>query len=133
VVPSGVFFSIDIRHPDDAAVDGFDRTIREAVERLKGPCDVELQQITYAPSTVFPDAIRTMLQSVATELSIPAMPVYSAAGHDSRQLSSVCPTGMLFVPCRNGVSHAPEEWAQPEHLTAATRILADALVTLSNS
>ncbi len=51
--------------------------------------------------------------------------IYSAAGHDARQLHYVCPAGMIFVPCRDGVSHNPAEWAEPSDLTAGARVLAD--------
>jgi N-carbamoyl-L-amino-acid hydrolase len=60
------------------------------------------------------------------------MDVYSAAGHDARQLHYVCPAGMIFVPCRSGISHNPEEWAEPEHLAAGAQVLADVLWDLAN-
>nr|WP_306464455.1 M20/M25/M40 family metallo-hydrolase [Acinetobacter baumannii] len=44
----------------------------------------------------------------------------------------VCPAGMIFVPCRGGISHNPAEWAEPEHLTAGTQVLADVLWDLAN-
>jgi N-carbamoyl-L-amino-acid hydrolase len=61
------------------------------------------------------------------------MEIYSAAGHDARQLHYVCPTGMIFVPCREGISHNPAEWAEPEDLTAGARVLADAVWDLANA
>jgi N-carbamoyl-L-amino-acid hydrolase len=60
------------------------------------------------------------------------MDVYSAAGHDARQLHHVCPAGMIFVPCRDGVSHNPAEWAEPKHLTAGAQVLADVIWDLAN-
>lgn len=133
VVPQQVLFSVDIRHPYNDIVDAFDETIGALAEQHKGPCSVTVSQITHAPSVQFPKQMASLLQSHAESLGIPTMPVYSAAGHDSRQLSYVCPTGMLFVPCRDGVSHAPSEWAEPAHLTAATQILADALLDLASN
>lgn len=133
VVPSEVFFSIDVRHPDNAEVDRIDALIHEVVEAEKGPCTVSLTQIAHAPSLTFNAHIRQTIHTAASALGIPAMDIYSAAGHDARQLHYVCPTGMIFVPCREGISHNPKEWAEPEHLLKGTQILADALWHLANA
>lgn len=131
VVPEAVLFSIDLRHPDNAVVDRMDAAIRRIVEEHKGPCTAELRQIQHSPSLTFPPAMRSALTEAAHALGIPCMDVYSAAGHDARQLHYVCPTGMIFVPCRGGISHNPLEWAEPEHLTAGTKVLADTVWTLA--
>ncbi len=133
VVPSEVLFSIDLRHPDNEVVDRVDQEIRKIVEAEKGPCAVELEQIAHAPSLAFSERIRGVIAWAAERIGIPCTDVYSAAGHDARQLHYFCPTGMIFVPCRGGISHNPAEWAEPEHLTAGARILADAVWKLANS
>ncbi|MDB5527136.1 MAG: family metallo-hydrolase [Devosia sp.] len=133
VVPQEVLFSIDIRHPDNAAVDGFDETMRRIVEAEQGPCDAVVRQIVHAASLEFPLAIRQSISRHAAALGIDGMDVYSAAGHDARQMHYFCPSGMIFVPCRNGISHSPEEWAEPAHLAGATRLLADLLWDLANT
>lgn len=131
VVPEAVVFSIDLRHPDNAVVDRMDAAIRQIVEEHKGPCTAQLRQIQHSPSLTFPPAMRSVLTEAAHTLGIPCMDVYSAAGHDARQLHYVCPTGMIFVPCRDGISHNPAEWAEPDHLTAGTKVLADTVWTLA--
>jgi N-carbamoyl-L-amino-acid hydrolase len=60
------------------------------------------------------------------------MDILSSAGHDARYLHAICPTGMIFVPCRAGVSHNEAEWAEPAHLADGTRVLAGALLELAN-
>ena len=54
----------------------------------------------------------------------------SPAGHDAGYVARRVPTAMLFVPCRDGLSHHPAEWAEPEHLELACRVLTDTLATL---
>ncbi|WP_213769805.1 M20 family metallo-hydrolase [Bradyrhizobium sp. dw_78] len=125
VIPEEVYFSIDLRHTDDAVVDRIDAEIRRLVEAEKGPCAVELRQIAHAPSLTFSDEVRSLVARAADDLSLPSMDIYSAAGHDARQLHYVCPTGMIFVPCRGGISHNPAEWAEPAHVAAGARVLAD--------
>jgi len=132
VVPAEAFFSIDLRHPDNAVVDRVDADIRRIVEELKGNCSVELKQIQHSPSLSFAPDIRSAIAKAAAARGIPAMDVFSAAGHDARQLHYVCPTGMIFVPCRGGISHHPDEWAEPEHLTAGAQVLADVVWDLAS-
>jgi N-carbamoyl-L-amino-acid hydrolase len=132
VVPAEVMFSIDLRHPDNAVVDDLDIRIRELIESLRGPCRVELKQIQHSPSLQFDPRIRARIAATADAIGIAHQDIYSAAGHDARQLHYVCPTGMLFVPCRDGVSHNPAEWAEPSDLTAGARVLADTVWHLAN-
>ena len=56
----------------------------------------------------------------------------SGAGHDAQMLARMCPTGMVFVPSRGGVSHNPAEFTEPEHLAAGCQVLADVLVELAS-
>ena len=131
VVPAAVLFSVDLRHPDDALVDRLDAEIRRLVEAERGPCEVELRQIQHNPSVVFSRELAREIASISRELAISSRELASAAGHDARQLAAVCPTGMIFVPCRDGISHNPAEWAEPDDLTAGARVLADLLHRLS--
>jgi N-carbamoyl-L-amino-acid hydrolase len=52
------------------------------------------------------------------------MPLLSAAGHDARHMAPLCPSAMIFIPCREGISHAPLEWAEPAHVAAGAEVLA---------
>jgi beta-ureidopropionase / N-carbamoyl-L-amino-acid hydrolase len=104
----------------------------ELIESLRGPWRVELRQIQHSPSLPFNPRIRASIAAAADAIGIAHQDIYSAAGHDARQLHDVCPTGMLFVPCRDGVSHNPAEWAEPSDLTAGARVLADTVWHLAN-
>ena len=133
VVPAEVVFSIDLRHPDNAVVDRIDAQIRGAVERGRGPCEAELRQIQHNPSLTFPEPIRAAIRDAAAALGIPHRDLASAAGHDARQLHSVCPSAMIFVPCRDGISHNPAESCEPADLEAGARVLADVLWSLARA
>src|ERR1700758_301627 len=86
VVPSEVLFSIDLRHPENEIVDARDREIRRIVESERRHCDVDIRQIAHAASLTFAREIRSLIAAAAASEGIPAMEIYSAAGHDSRQL-----------------------------------------------
>jgi N-carbamoyl-L-amino-acid hydrolase len=55
----------------------------------------------------------------------------SGAFHDAQFAVPVCPTGMLFVPCRRGISHNPAEWSEPAQLADGARVLARALAAMA--
>lgn len=132
VVPERAFFSVDIRHPDNKVIDSLDIEIRAIVESEAGPCRVNLKQIAHAPSLDFPQDVRSVLQEAAVSLSLPTADLYSAAGHDARQLHYFCPTGMIFIPCRGGISHNPAEWSEADHVAAGARLLTATLWRLAN-
>jgi N-carbamoyl-L-amino-acid hydrolase len=80
----------------------------------------------------FRGLVRDTVQAVADQLGLSNRPIFSEAGHDAENLFAVCPTGMLFVSCRNGISHSAREYAEPAHLAAGARVLAEALVEIAN-
>jgi N-carbamoyl-L-amino-acid hydrolase len=132
VVPAEARFSIDIRHPDNRVVDALDETLR-LLAADRGRCAVELSQIAHAPSISFSQLIQKEITAAAETAAIAFMPIFSAAGHDARQLSYVTPTGMIFIPCRDGLSHNPAEWADPAHILAGTRVLTDTIWKLTGN
>ncbi len=132
VVPAEAYFSIDLRHPDNAVLTGLGDAIADCCARESGPCALVVREIASTPSLEFPAAIRQRVSDAAQRLGIGWREVYSAAGHDARQLHYRCDSGMIFVPCRAGISHNEAEWVEPEHLTAGTRVLTDVLWDLAN-
>ena len=63
--------------------------------------------------------------------ALPFLPIVSRAYHDSLFMSRIAPTAMLFIPCRNGDSHRPDEYASPEDIARGTLVLAEALTSLA--
>jgi N-carbamoyl-L-amino-acid hydrolase len=133
VVPAEAFFSIDVRQADDAVLDRLGRSIPDTLRANRGACDVEIREIAHAPSVAFDEGLRRTLYEAAGTLGAPAIDVFSAAGHDARSLARVCPTAMLFIPCRGGVSHHPSEHAEAEHIVLAARVLATTLARLADA
>jgi N-carbamoyl-L-amino-acid hydrolase len=89
--------------------------------------------LLHDPPLEFPNEIRQRLKSIADELGIPCLEMASGAGHDARHLHYVCPTGMIFIPCKNGISHNEAESASKDDITAGACILAEALFALANT
>lgn len=124
VVASRVVFRIDLRHPDNAALQAHGAILEAAAQAEAAPCTVTVTRLVDAPSNSFDAGLRERLAKAADRLGLPAMPILSAAGHDARHLAPLCPSAMIFIPCRGGISHAPEEWAEPAHVDAGAALLA---------
>jgi beta-ureidopropionase / N-carbamoyl-L-amino-acid hydrolase len=133
VVPAKAEFSIDLRHPEAEELCRLGDLIEPLAQANRGPCDVGVRQLLHDPPLTFPVEIRDMLSAVAAKMGYSAMPIASGAGHDARYLHYFCPTGMIFAPCEAGISHHPAESIAPSDATAATNVLAEALLRLASS
>jgi len=132
VVAGTAVFSIDLRHVDSATLAALGDRIPGICTAHAGQCSVNVVELTSAMSLTFPETITRLVRESAAALGIPALDIFSAAGHDARFLHAVCPTGMIFVPCKDGVSHNPRESATAEDLAAGTRVLVNVLMALAS-
>lgn len=130
VVPARVTFRIDLRHPDNAVLDAAGARLEAIAEAEAVPCGVLVRRLVDAPSNGFDAGLRARLTAAAARLGHPAMPLLSAAGHDARHMAPLCPSAMIFIPCRDGVSHAEHEWAEPAHVAAGAAVLAEVVAEL---
>jgi N-carbamoyl-L-amino-acid hydrolase len=130
VIPGRVRFSIDLRHPQDEALLEMAQAVRAAVDRV---CDEmaltgDLEEIWYAPPTPFNlDRIDTVRRA-AEQMQFPHMDMISGAGHDAKYLAQVCPTAMIFIPCKDGISHNEMEDATKEDVAAGCNVLLHAIL-----
>ncbi|MGX6447656.1 M20/M25/M40 family metallo-hydrolase, partial [Patulibacter sp. S7RM1-6] len=134
VVPGRASFVVDVRSPEleDPApiVADVVAAVRAVAEDAGLGCEIDPERLVYGP-IAFDDGLLDVLGAAAREQGEDALPMVSPAGHDAGHLARAVPTAMLFVPCRGGVSHHPSESIEPEHATAATRVLAAALERLA--
>jgi N-carbamoyl-L-amino-acid hydrolase len=131
VIPARVTFSIDLRHPDDVALRRLGDAVPDMCRAASVPCEASVTELLYDPPLQFSPGVRAMLGSISSELHIPWMEIPSGAGHDARHLHFVCPTGMIFIPCKDGISHDEAESVLKEHAVDGTRVLAEAVLGFS--
>jgi ureidoglycolate amidohydrolase len=133
-VPYRAFLEIDLRDTRLSTRDVALQRIRENISTVVHRRGVEahLDVINQDPPAVC-DAtlIETALQAAA-RLGFSARRMVSRAYHDSLFMAQICPTTMLFIPCRNGVSHRPDEYASPEAIYKGTAVLAQLLQELAS-
>jgi N-carbamoyl-L-amino-acid hydrolase len=131
-VPGRVRFTVDLRHPDGAAMDAMDQALRAAFERARGRgaggLDFVLDEIWYAPPVAFDPQCIEAVRQAAAGLGLSALKIVSGAGHDAVYMARVVPTAMIFVPCKDGISHAEVEYASPEACADGANVLLHAVL-----
>jgi len=133
VVPGEAVFSIDLRHLDPARLTALGDRVTALCREHAGRCAVGVAELTNAMTLEFPETMRALIRRSATDLGIATLDLFSAAGHDARFLHAICPTGMIFIPCKDGVSHNPLESAKREDLAIGARVLTHTLVALASA
>ncbi len=131
-IPGEVRFTIDFRHPDAAFFAATVKRIGEICQANAGPCGVEVNTRHVGAPADFDETVIASIERIAGELDIPAMRMASGADHDAKLMVPLCPTGMIFVPCAQGISHNEAEMADATDLAAGARVLADALLEMAN-
>ena len=132
VVPSKVNFSIDLRHPDNSVLKKLDKNIQTIILNHSKPCTVKIQPLVNDKSVTFPNKIISLIENNNKKLGYTYMKINSGAGHDSKHINKIAPSGMVFIPCKNGVSHHPDEDVKKDDMFKGTMVLAETLIELAN-
>jgi allantoate deiminase len=128
-IPGVVKFTIDIRAPVDTARHEAVLAITAAFDRIAGSRNVDLSmtQTHDAPAVSCSGRLREQLASAVKANGISARFLPSGAGHDAMAVADLCPVAMLFVRCKGGISHTPEESITPEDAQTAVDVLMEFL------
>ncbi len=132
-IPSRVRLSADIRDTDIKRRDGVMQSLESAGQAIAAKRQVSIHTELLnadAPAACAPQVIEA-LSECCRKHDLNFLPMVSRAYHDSLFMSRIAPTAMLFIPCRNGYSHRPDEYASPEDIARGTLVLAETLAALS--
>ncbi|MDE1144738.1 MAG: Zn-dependent hydrolase [Paraburkholderia tropica] len=124
-VPGRCFFTVEFRHPESATLAEMDAKLREELTRIAHEEQLghRIEQIfDYAPVPFAPECVETVRRAAAA-LDLSHADIVSGAGHDACYLARVAPTGMIFVPCIDGLSHNEAEAITPEWAEAGANVL----------
>ncbi|MBR7794280.1 Zn-dependent hydrolase [Undibacterium sp. FT147W] len=130
VIPGEVKFSIDLRNVSSELLDTMHQEILAFVEQTSNNSGLQIsvERVSYYPPCPFhPDCVEAVRNATAA-LGYSAMDVVSGAGHDAIYTARLAPSGMIFVPCKDGISHNEIEDAKPEHLAAGCNVLLHAML-----
>jgi ureidoglycolate amidohydrolase len=133
-IPSRVRLTLDLRDTDLARRDKVFEAIENKSRAVSEKRSVSLQfQIVNADApAICSSTVTDALVRSCSKHNLRFQKIVSRAYHDSLFMSRIAPTGMLFIPCRNGYSHRPDEFASPEDIARGTLILAETLAELSH-
>jgi N-carbamoyl-L-amino-acid hydrolase len=130
VVPGEVFFSVDLRHPEDAVLDSMEQMFIASLSEICDPLGlgVTAERIWGQPPVRFdPECIEAVRTAVEVS-GFSARDMVSGAGHDAANLARVAPSTMIFVPCRGGISHNEAEFSSKEQCAAGAQVLLQAVL-----
>ncbi|PTB19271.1 Zn-dependent hydrolase [Trinickia symbiotica] len=130
-IASEVNFTIDLRHPCEGVLDDFEAKFRSWTRR-QSPCTISLQELMRHKPTPFSGRVRAALIGAAEQCGEPWQEILSGAFHDSMYLAEHCPTGMLFIPSKDGLSHHPGEFSASDELAWGAKALTLAMYRLAN-
>jgi N-carbamoyl-L-amino-acid hydrolase len=130
VIPGEVFFTVDLRHPEEAVLDAMqaDWTAAGYAVTDELGLEVEIAKILDVPPVRFDADCIACVRAGARTAGLAAREIVSGAGHDAGYVSRVAPAAMIFVPCRDGISHNEAEYAAPEHCAAGAQVLLQAVL-----
>jgi N-carbamoyl-L-amino-acid hydrolase len=133
-VPGKVAFSVDLRHPQVDTLSKMDAWLTLLVEQAGTgtSCELTLEPVWYSPPVHFDASCLRAIQEAVDSRQLPYRKMVSGAGHDAVYVNRVIPTGMIFIPSKDGISHHEAEYSTPEHVLAGTQVLLDTLWALAN-
>lgn len=132
-VPRSLSLTIDVRHAEEAALDKVCAAMARAVELEAKDAGVSGRTVPlwHSPAVAFDEECVAAVRAAATILGCSALPILSGAGHDSVCLARAGRAGMIFIPCRAGLSHNPLEHAAPHDIEAGANVLLHAALALA--
>ncbi len=133
VVPGRVEMWVDIRGIDEANLAETAEAVRAAARRVAEGEGTRVQAevlSTERPVSMDSGIIQT-IEGACRRLKIPYRRMPSGAGHDAMNMAKLAPAGMIFIPCRRGISHNPDESARPEDILRGAEVLTETLAALA--
>ena len=133
VIPGEIAFTVDCRSADAAIMDALDKDLRAAAAAiaLRRKVDVALDLVWRKPPTHFDPKLIDAVENAAGALGYSHRRITSGAGHDACNLNTIMPAAMVFVPCKDGVSHNELEDATQADCTAGANVLMHTVLALA--
>jgi len=130
VIPGRVRFSVDFRHATDDGLARMDAALRAAAAAAaqRHALRADIEQVVYFEPVAFASPLVDAVRAGAQLFGLSIIDIVSGARHDADYVARHAPTAMIFVPCKDGISHNEIEDARPEHLTAGASVLLHAML-----
>ncbi|QTL03421.1 Zn-dependent hydrolase [Aquabacter sp. L1I39] len=135
VIAGDLTFPVEFRTPDADILQKLHQGLMAKVEEIaaRRKVEIKLDTIWRKEPTHFAPAMIAAVRGAAEGLGLSHMPVVSGAGHDAFHLATIVPTAMIFVPCKDGVSHNELEDATPSDCAAGANVLLHAVLAVAGT
>ncbi len=132
-IPSQVRLGVDMRDIDGARRD---RAVNQVMDAIRAVCarrkvDYRIEMVNLDPPASSGAEVLNAIRAACDEMNLPRLEMVSRAYHDSLFMARICPVAMIFIPCRDGVSHRPDEYASPEDIGRGIEVLARTMARLA--
>ena len=133
VVPAHATMTVDLRNTDETLLRQAEQQLMDSVQQIADREDINVESRSLArfEPVEFDRRVVDAIEALAQEKGLSTRRMPSGAGHDAQMIARVCPTGMIFVPSLDGISHNPAEHTDDEDLVAGAQLLADAMLALT--
>ncbi|MFQ5817957.1 MAG: M20 family metallo-hydrolase [Terriglobia bacterium] len=135
VIPGRVVLPIELRDLSMEKIEELADAIRQRAQTLAAQekVTISIKEVARDAPALTSAEIRWHIQQAALEMRAATLTMASGAGHDAQAVARLCPIGMIFVPSRDGISHAPQEYSQPEHIACGAEALYRTLLRLDQT
>ena len=132
VVPGRVDLTLEVRSSSDAVAQSIVEHLCETGQAAADRLGVAFASVpvSFSPAAVCDAGVQKTIEAACRQASTSYKFMASGAGHDAACMSKICPAGMIFIPCLDGRSHCPEEWATKEQLAVGAQTLHDTIKLL---
>ena len=132
-IPEVVRCTVDMRHPDPGRLDEIEELARSRIgqEAERQGCSVQISRSFDMPPCAFSERLQQVIADAAAACKVENASILSGAFHDALFVNRVAPAGMIFVPCRDGLSHNEAEHVDPLHVVIGCEVLAQATLSLA--
>lgn len=132
VVPGAVDFSLDVRSPSQLLLDRFGGELRDAAAAAITDTGVTLEwdEMVDSPPRRCDPHVQDAIERACRAVGYRFRRMSSGAGHDAAHMSALAPMGMIFIPCREGRSHAADEWVEPADIAAGAETVLETVLQL---
>lgn len=128
VIPGEVYLTVDLRHPEDATLERMEAELRSRLGAALQGLEFTCERIWSSPAVHFDPKLIGLVREAAERLGLAHRDIVSGPGHDAAYVARVAPTTMIFVPCRDGISHNEAEETTIDQCAAGAQVLMNAVL-----
>ncbi len=135
VIPSRAVFTVDVRNPDEAALQAEEKALADYLAELEKTDGVTItaERLSRFRPVQFDEEIVRLVEKYAKQHALKCRRITSGAGQDAQNMALLCPTAMIFAPSVNGISHNPGEYTRDDDLRRCAAVLLDVLSELAGA